>query len=69
MGKIISHNGFVIGSIVRKKSGKPFKNGEYLQEIVSFTVNPHDPTRRIAAKFSDNSICNLAMLLIVNELI
>ena len=53
---------FMIGDTVIKKSRKPFKNGEYSQIIEDLIINDLDPKKRLAAKFSDGSICNLEML-------
>jgi hypothetical protein len=49
------------GDLVKKKSGKPFKNGEKTAVIISFTENTDGP-KKLAAVFSDNSICNLDQL-------
>jgi hypothetical protein len=54
--------GFKEGDVVTKKSGKPFKNGEKSQTILSFGVNPEDPNQRPAAVFSDESYCSLDLL-------
>ncbi len=60
---IETNKGFKVGSIVTKKSGKPFKNGSKEQTIVSFSINEQDPNKRQCAVFSDESTCNLDLLL------
>lgn len=56
-----------VGDVVCKKNRKKFKNDEYNQRIVGFVVNESDPERRIAAVFSDNSICNIDRLAVVSR--
>lgn len=53
---------FKIGDSVKKKSGKPFKDGSILQLITDIGINGKDPNKRSCAVFSDGSICNLDML-------
>jgi hypothetical protein len=55
-------NNLKIGDIVKKKSGKPFKNGSTYQEIINFGINEKDPKQRLCAIFSDGSVCNLDKL-------
>lgn len=57
---------FKCGDSVQKLSGKPFRNGEKTAVIVSFTENTDGP-KKLAAVFSDKSICNLDQLKIVVE--
>ena len=57
---------FKCGDSVQKLSGKPFRNGEKTAVIVSFTENTDGP-KKLAAVFSDKSICNLEQLKIVVE--
>lgn len=47
---------------VKKKSGKPFKNGNLFQDIMEFSINESDPKRRISAVFNDGSICSVELL-------
>lgn len=51
-----------IGDTVKKKSGKPFKNGSMLQIITALGINEQDPNKRPCAIFSDGSVCNIDML-------
>lgn len=51
-----------IGDTVKKKSGRPFKNGSILQNITDFGINEQDPNKRPCAIFSDGSVCNIDML-------
>src|SRR3990167_7297842 len=39
----------VIGDIVSKPSGKPFKNGEITDEVVGFEINENDPNKKMGA--------------------
>ena len=55
-------NNFKCGDLVKKKSGKPFKNGEKTAVILSFVENTNGP-KKLAAVFADNSICNLDQLI------
>lgn len=52
-------SGFNIGDVVKKKSNKPFKNGEHTDTIIGFTSNSNHPNNRIAAilKDSDTIVC------------
>jgi hypothetical protein len=54
-----------IGNVVRKKSGKPFKNTQHTQCVVGFSVNPNDPMKRVCCIFDDESVCNVKMLELV----
>lgn len=54
---------FKVGDKVSKKSKRPFKNGEIVQVIEKFSVNEVDPKKRECAVFSDDSICNLEILI------
>jgi hypothetical protein len=56
---------FKLGDIVVKKSGKPFKSGGLKETIKGFCVNQEDPKRRKAVILSDDSICNIDVLLII----
>lgn len=52
-------SGFNIGDVVKKKSNKPFKNGEHTDTIIGFTSNSNHPNNKIAAilKDSDTIVC------------
>jgi hypothetical protein len=54
-----------IGNIVRKKSGKPFKNGNQIQTVIGVGVNEVDPKKRECVIFDDNSVCNICLLELV----
>lgn len=54
-----------IGSNVRKKSGKPFKNQSKIQTVVGFGVNDTDSKRRQCVVFDDGSVCNIELLELV----
>jgi hypothetical protein len=57
-----TRDGFKIGDVVKKKSGKPFKCGYDAVSIVRFKVNDTDPKLRSCAVFNDGSVCNLDIL-------
>jgi hypothetical protein len=55
-------DGFELGDIVKKKSGKPFKSGYDTLMIIEFGINQTDPKLRSCAIFDDGTICNLDQL-------
>lgn len=46
-----------VGDLIRKKSNKPFKNGEKTEVVQAINVqNPNDPKRRVSVKVSTGGI-------------
>jgi hypothetical protein len=56
-----------IGDKVRKKSGKPFKSKLYVETVKGYTTNQNHPNKSLAIVFDDESICNINMLMKVEE--
>lgn len=63
-------SGFDISNVVKKKSNKPFKNGEHTDTIIGFTTNPNHPNNKIAAilKDSDTIVCLNALAIANNNI-
>lgn len=56
------------GNFVIKKSKKPFKSTQQIEQVVSIGVNSQDPKLRECAIFVDGSVCNLDQLTRVKTL-
>ena len=54
-----------INDKVIKKSKRPFKSGNQIETVVSFSINEIDPKKRECVVFADGSICNVSILELV----
>jgi len=55
------------GDWVMKKSHKPFKSKNQIEQVIAFGTNALDPKKRICVYFGDGSCCNLDLLIIVDK--
>lgn len=61
-------NGFIVGDTVTKKSGKPFKNGELVDKVISFGINDNTPNKEMGAWLENSdTIVSLSVLQVVGK--